>query len=444
MTQSGGTANPVQPSGPSMPDRPLNTASPTIDFSGDTAQKQFEGASSPAAAPPGYELLEEVGAGGMGVVYRAREIALDRDVAVKFLRDRYPGNSPAARRFLNEARITGQLQHPAIPPVHHIGTLPDGRPFLAMKLIRGETLAELIATAPTANSPGSVHFVQVFAQVCLGVAYAHSRGVIHRDLKPANVMVGAFSEVQVMDWGLAKVLTPSRRSEPPSAEIQSELVQGVDPDVTTDQPSADGATDSLTVAGRSMGTPAYMPPEQARGDLDLVDCRADVFALGGILCAVLTGRPPYTGRRSAEVLQKAVAVGVGGAMSRLDSCGGDAELVALCKRCLAADRDARPRDAGEVATAVTAHLAAAEERARQAELHSVRVEEQRKRRRVQRTLVGAVFGLLVAAGFGVALASLWQQAEGARDRAEWAQGEAESARDGEQDLRDRFEHFEYG
>src|SRR5262245_53082893 len=198
-----------------MPDRPLSAVSPTIDFSGDTARQQCDDARSPAAAPPGYELLEEVGAGGMGVVYRAREIAFDRDVAVKFLQDRYPPDSPAARRFLNEARITGQLQHPAIPPVHHIGTLPDGRPFLAMKLIRGETLAELLATTPANNASGSVRFVQVFAQVCLAVAYAHSRGVVHRDLKPANVMVGAFGEVQVMDWGLAKELAPSRRPEPP-------------------------------------------------------------------------------------------------------------------------------------------------------------------------------------------------------------------------------------
>src|SRR5262245_23218363 len=131
-----------------MPDRLLSAASPTIDSPADTAVKQIDGTKSAATAPPGYDLLEEVGAGGMGVVYRAREIAFDRDVAVKFLRDDLPADSPAARRFLDEARITGQLQHPAIPPVHHIGTLRDGRPFLAMKLIRGETLTALLANTP--------------------------------------------------------------------------------------------------------------------------------------------------------------------------------------------------------------------------------------------------------------------------------------------------------
>src|SRR5437660_1208754 len=124
---------------------------------------------SPTHAPPGYELLEAVGAGGMGVVYRAREIAFDRDVAVKLLQDRYPADSPAARRFLDEARITGQLQHPAIPPVHHIGTLPDGRPFLAMKLIQGDTLADLLKDGrdKLGRSP---NFIQVFAQVCQAMA----------------------------------------------------------------------------------------------------------------------------------------------------------------------------------------------------------------------------------------------------------------------------------
>src|SRR5262245_58433001 len=174
-----------------------------------------------AVAPPGYELLEEVGSGGMGVVYRAREVALDRDVAVKILQDRFPVHSPSARRFLDEARITGQLQHPAIPPVHHIGTLPDGRPFLAMKLIKGNTLSDLLAK----EHADCGQFVAVFAQVCQAVAYAHSRKVIHRDLKPANVMVGAFGEVQVMDWGLAKVLTSGGSQPVEVTEVDDEQTE---------------------------------------------------------------------------------------------------------------------------------------------------------------------------------------------------------------------------
>jgi serine/threonine protein kinase len=166
---------------------------------------------------PDYVIESEIGAGGMGLVYRARELAFNRDVAIKVLQDRYPADSVIARRFLDEARITGQLQHPGIPPVHHIGTLPGGRPFLAMKLIKGETLADLLENNPENRTT----FVPVFAQVCQAVAYAHSRKVIHRDLKPANIMVGSFGEVQVMDWGLAKVLTGQAEiSEPTSFEAE--------------------------------------------------------------------------------------------------------------------------------------------------------------------------------------------------------------------------------
>ena len=157
------------------------------------------------ASPPGYELLDEIGRGGMGVVYRARDVALDRDVAVKLLSDRYPADSPAAQRFLGEARITGQLQHPGIPAVHELGTLADGRPFLAMKLIKGSTLEALLKHRPDPAADRG-RLLAVFEAVCQAVGYAHAHGVIHRDLKPANVMVGAFGEVQVMDWGLAKVL----------------------------------------------------------------------------------------------------------------------------------------------------------------------------------------------------------------------------------------------
>jgi len=309
-----------------------------------------------AVSIPGYELGPVIGSGGMGVVYRARDRAFDRDVAVKLLQDRYPSGSPVARRFLDEARITGQLQHPAIPPVHQLGTLPDGRPFLVMKLIKGDTLADLLAAAPGDRG----RFVAVFAQVCQAVAYAHARKVIHRDLKPANVMVGAFGEVQVMDWGLAKVLGAA--DEKPEADGGGER---------TAIRSLRGE-DSATQAGSVMGTPAYMSPEQAGGEVELVDERADVFGLGAILCVILTGKPPYTGSSAGAVQVQAIRGDLGATSARLDACGADPELVAICKRCLARDREARPRDAGELAGAVTAHLAAAEVRARQAELDRVR------------------------------------------------------------------------
>ncbi|QJX00109.1 protein kinase domain-containing protein [Frigoriglobus tundricola] len=372
---------------------------------------------------PGYTIEAEIARGGMGVVYRARELALDRDVAIKLLRDRFSADSAAARRFLDEARITGQLQHPAIPPVHHIGTLPDGRPFLAMKLIKGDTLADLLDRTP--NDPA--RFVPAFGQVCQAVAYAHARKVVHRDLKPANVMIGAFGEVQVMDWGLAKILSGA----PP--EPLPETGGGEGPVVPAPAPAGVPDDALATQEGSILGTPAYISPEQASGAIDQVDERADVFGLGAVLCAILTGDAPYASPDPETVRALAINGETGDAFRRLDAGGADPELVALCKRCLARDRAARPRDAGEVARAVTAHLLAAETRAKQAELQRVRSEAERaaaeveaaerpQARRVQYALAGALASAFVLAAFGAGLAALWQTAKR-------SQKEAESARD---------------
>src|SRR5262249_5936089 len=139
--------------------------------------------------------------------YRVRDLALNREVAVKILQEEFAPDSPTAARFVEESRITAQLQHPGIPAVYQVGTLGDGRPFLAMKLIKGQTLDALL------KSGGPLDTLAIFAAISQAVGYAHAHEVIHRDLKPANVMVGAFGEVQVMDWGLAKVLAkPSRQA----------------------------------------------------------------------------------------------------------------------------------------------------------------------------------------------------------------------------------------
>ncbi|MFO0868076.1 MAG: tetratricopeptide repeat protein [Pirellulales bacterium] len=324
---------------------------------------------------------EEIARGGMGVVCHATDTMLDRVIAVKILQDKFGTDTAAARRFLSEARITARLQHPAIPPVHDLGTLSDGRPFLVMKLIQGDTLDRLLK-----NRPSPAHdwgrFITVFAQICQAVAYAHARKVIHRDLKPANVMVGAFGEVQVMDWGLAKVLDGTADS-----------AMAKDAEGWTAAPDAD----SLTRAGSVMGTLAYMPPEQAAGDVERMDERSDVFGLGAVLCEILTGSPPYTVAARVQSL----AGDTTEAFERLDRSGADPELVMLCKRCLATERGERPADAGELAAAVGAHLAASEERARRAELERVRTEaesrEQTKRRKLQ-LAIGFLAAALVVLG----------------------------------------------
>jgi hypothetical protein len=366
-------------------------ASPPPDATTDSLDAP---AADPAAVPPSterYRLGEEVGRGGMGAVYRAADDAFGREVAVKVLRPEYAPDSGVARRFAEEARITGQMQHPGIPPAHDLGTLPDGRPFLAMKLIRGETLERLLHARPEPSAELG-RFVAAFEQVCQAVAYAHAHGVIHRDLKPSNVMVGAFGEVQVMDWGLAKVLAAGQAST-------------ADPEQTTAATQIQSLRDgdgSLTQAGSVLGTPAYMPPEQAAGAVGKVDARSDVFGLGAILAVILTGRPPFAAG-SAETVRVQSAQGrLDECFSRLDGSGADPELVALCKRCLCPEAAGRPGDAGEVARAVAQLRQQADERARRAELERVRAEaearEQRRRRRMQVGLVAAAAAVLLGGG----------------------------------------------
>ncbi len=209
-----------------------------------------------------YQLLEEIGRGGMGAVYRARDTELDREVALKVLHQ--PEKSEgAAARMMREARILARLEHPSIVPVHDVGTLPDGRVFYVMKRVEGRRLDQFRSSAP-----GLSDLLRVFDKICEAAAFAHSQGVIHRDLKPENIMVGSFGEALVMDWGVAKVL----------ADGSSTTSGALEP------------TGGGTASGTVIGTPGYMAPEQARGEVDQIDARADVYALGAILTFLLEGR----------------------------------------------------------------------------------------------------------------------------------------------------------
>jgi serine/threonine-protein kinase len=379
-----------------------------------------------------YSLAEEIGHGGMGVVLRAHDDRLHRDLAVKVLDEKYREEPAVIRRFSEEAQIGGQLQHPGIVPVHDLGQLPDGRPFFAMKLVKGRTLADLLQERP---DPGQdlARFLQVFEQVCQTMAYAHSRHVIHRDLKPANIMVGAYGEVLVMDWGIAKVLTPAAPAAAATADTGP---------LTRVETERSGTPGQGTRAGAVMGTFAYMAPEQARGQTDALDERCDVFGLGAILCEVLTGQPPYGDGTGEQLRVKALMGDVAAAVTRLDACGADPELVRLCQQCLAARSEERPRDAADVATQVAAYQAAVQERLRQAELAraAAQAREQeaqataaaeRKARRRTRGLAVAVLLLLAGGGTGAWLwqaraAELNQRRRQTDAAAEQAMGEARS------------------
>jgi serine/threonine protein kinase len=243
-----------------------------------------------------YSLLEKIGQGGTGSVYRVRDLELQRDVALKVLHLPAP-DAQASSRMVAEARIIARLEHPGVVPIHDAGVLPDGRLYYVMKLVRGKRLEQ---HAPAIHSVADL--LSIFDKICQAVAFAHAQCVLHRDLKPQNIMVGAFGEVLVMDWGLAKVLRGN------GTEACGEAIRG-NSVPTFDQPSAGTPA---TQVGMVMGTPGYMAPEQARAEADRVDERTDVYALGAILAFLFTG-PSRSGALPAPppalraIWQKALA-----------------------------------------------------------------------------------------------------------------------------------------
>jgi len=353
-----------------------------------------------------YQLLGEIARGGMGVILKGHDTDLGRDVALKVLNQDLADRPEAVRRFVEEAQIGGQLQHPGIVPVYELGLMADERPYFTMKLVKGQTLANLLADR---KSPAQdrARLLDVFEAICQTMGYAHSRGVIHRDLKPANVMVGAFGEVQVVDWGLAKVLarggTADERRAQGARTTQTVLE-------TVRSPGSKPGSGSDSIVGSVMGTPAYMPPEQASGHVDRLDERSDVFSLGAILCEILTGSPPYTGA-SDHPLVEAAQASLDAALARLDACGADPELVQLTRQCLLPAPAARPRNAGVLAERIHDHVASLEQRAEAARIEAaearVHAQEERRARKLTLALAAAVLGLGVLGGGGW----LWVQNE---------------------------------
>lgn len=261
-----------------------------------------------------YEILERVAQGGMGTVFRVHDRVLGRDVALKVVS--VPGaEAETVARMLREARILARLEHPGIVPIHDVGTLPDGRIFYTMKFVRGRRLDDYLDEAPATDDA-----LRIVSRICEAVAFAHDRGVIHRDLKPENVMVGAFGEVLVMDWGVAKLLRQASEADrppgSPARPVPTERER-----VPTEEGNAWYDASKPTVTGTVLGTPGYMPPEQANGKTDAVDERADVYALGIILRLILTGgrspavpsppgddeSPQVLGEPLAAIVRKATA-----------------------------------------------------------------------------------------------------------------------------------------
>ena len=316
--------------------------------------------SLPAGSSPGdvpavaqsegrYDMPKEHASGGMGKIMLVRDKHLDRQVALKELRpDMLSGTMGATRtgapssqmltipivaRFMQEARVTGSLEHPSIIPIYEIGYRPDGTLYYTMKLVKGKTLQDALNACKSLED--RLKLLPHIRNMCHAIAYAHSKGVIHRDIKPMNIMVGEFGETIVIDWGIAKILN-------------QEDIHASDMKSTT-KAAKQGDTLSLakTMYGQAMGSPYYMPPEQAEGNIDKINATSDVYALGCVLYVLLTGQLPFIGIRPYDYLEK-VITDLPKPIKEVEP-NAPAELVAIAERAMAKDQSIRYQTAKELA-----------------------------------------------------------------------------------------------
>jgi len=359
-----------------------------------------------------YARLDELGRGGQSIVWRALDRFVGREVALKELTLPGPGDSPGVSggraRFLREARLTAQLDHPGIATILELAHRPDGTLYAAQKLVRGRTLKAALAHCRTLGQ--RLELLPHLLNAAQTMAYAHARAVVHRDLKPANVMVGEYGETVVVDWGLAK-----RRGEPEPAK---------------DLPSPDLGPE-LTQAGVALGTPSYMSPEQARGDLQAIDERSDVFGLGAMLYELLTGRPPFQGGDNAQVIE-AVLSGEFPPV-RVVCPEAPPELAAIAEHALRRNPAERYPDAAAFASELLAYRAGARVEAYSyGSLELVR--KFVRRNRALSTAVAAAVLILLAGVAGVLIqlrqarvnlaSALVERARRAEDVSDWARAAA--------------------
>ena len=369
-------------------------------------------------APGRYRLdaNAEIGRGGIGRVLVAFDEFLGREIAVKELlgeagssqpatprSDALSRTSAAVARFLREARVTGQLEHPNIVPVYEVGVRANGAFYYTMKLVRGRTMTKALRDCGSLGD--RLKLLPHYVDLCNAVAYAHSRGVVHRDLKTENVMLGEFGETVVLDWGLAKV---HGKKDIRGKEIARELAVLHD------------AKTGHTVDGSAIGTPAYMSPEQADGKVDEIDERSDVWSLGAVLYEVLTGRPPFQGFTPFDVIGKVLKERI--APPREIDPAIPAELEAVAMKALTRDKAARYQKAGELSSEVQAYMTGGRIKAYDYSSWELMKGFVAKHRAAS-ALVGIIFALVIASS--AVLYRAYGKAEAERARAESSAAEAE-------------------
>ncbi|MBF0244473.1 MAG: protein kinase, partial [Planctomycetes bacterium] len=420
----------------------------TLASEGPSSRAEADPQRADSASPPQpdrakpvehYKVHGRVGRGSMGEVFYAEDSILKRPVALKRLSRQTKGNT-AYLRFLNEARITGSLDHPNIVPVYELRE-KEGQAFYTMKFVRGVTLRSLLQQLKN-KQPQVVekyslaHLLEIFSSCTQALAYAHAKGVIHRDLKPENIMIGNYGEVQVMDWGLAKRLD----------EAESEETGGSQ---TLDDPG-------LTMGGAILGTPGYMSPEQARGESDRIDTRSDIFALGAILYHILTLKMPYEGNSLKEVLAKAAqrdlqpieqVVPRGNGLPHLPRGRVPPVLAAIAMKAMARDPEARYQKVEELQADISAyrnkHLASVE---KPSPLRRFLLLLKRRKRESTISLAALLFTLALSIFFTTLLRQVGQnynQERSARQEL-MEKNAAELKREWRLDFQDDFERKEPG
>jgi serine/threonine protein kinase len=298
--------------------------------------------------PSRYTYVGEYGRGGMGRVLLVHDEILGRDLALKELLPHLANDGqdnkltpvrmamPLIARFLQEARITGQLEHPSIVPVYELGHRKDGTLYYTMKLVRGKTLHKAIHECK--NLEERLKLLPHFVDLCNAIAYAHKHGVIHRDIKPMNVMIGEFGETVVLDWGLAKI----KNKQDIHADAMQETIKALN--LGDDMPSG------KTRYGDILGTPVYMPPEQAKGDLNAIDERSDIYSLGAVLYEILTGNPPFGAQNVMQTIYQVINETPKSVVSQERRCPPD--LIRFCNRAMEKQPEKRYQKAKELADAV--------------------------------------------------------------------------------------------